>query len=84
MKRNWVESLKPALVLLIVLLAGPEFFLGMELLALLDLLGVGLFLLAHQAGIRVAVAQFSRWLCVRVVPVHLLAAIGVQLHGTSA
>jgi hypothetical protein len=72
-KRNWVESLKPLIVVLIALLAGPEFFLGMELLALLDLLGVGLFLLAHQVAVRVALSQLFSLLCRWAIPIHLLA-----------
>jgi hypothetical protein len=72
-KRSWPESLKPVIVVLIALLAGPELFLGMELLALLDLLGVGLFLLAYLCGVRLALSGMCAWLRPRAVPVHLLA-----------
>jgi hypothetical protein len=34
-------------MLLILLVAGPEYFVSMELLALLDILGVALFLLVR-------------------------------------
>jgi hypothetical protein len=60
-------------VLLILLVAGPEYFVSMELLALLDMLGVALFLLAHEYAVRMALLQFSGWLCRWAVPIHLLA-----------
>ena len=73
MKPNRLEILKPLLVLLIVLVAGPEFFLSMELLTLLDILGVGLFVLAHEYALRLALVQFMRWVCRWTVPILLLA-----------
>ena len=43
--------LRPLIVLLIVAGCGPEFFAAADLIALLDLLGVMLFMTAFQAGL---------------------------------
>ncbi|HYJ39621.1 MAG TPA: hypothetical protein VEW08_02455 [Steroidobacteraceae bacterium] len=42
--------LRPLIVLVIVVLCGPEVFAAADLVALLDLLGAGLFLTAFAAG----------------------------------
>jgi hypothetical protein len=42
--------LRPLIVLAIILFCGPEVFAAADLVALLDLLGVGLFLTAFAAG----------------------------------
>ena len=47
------DYLRPLLVLVIVLWCGPEVFAAADLVALLDLLGVMLFLTAFEAGYRV-------------------------------
>ncbi len=73
MKPNRIEALKPLLVLLIVIVAGPEFFLSMELLTLLDILGVGLFLLVHAYAVRLALLQLLKWAYRWAVPIQLLA-----------
>ena len=45
--------LRPLIVLLIVVAAGPEVFAAADMIALLDLLGVMLFLTAFNAGFTV-------------------------------
>lgn len=44
--------LKIVAVLVIILLAGPEFGVGLELLAILDVMGAELFLLSFVIGFR--------------------------------
>ena len=46
------DYLRPLIVLVIVLWCGPEVFAAADLVALLDLLGVMLFITAFEAGFR--------------------------------
>jgi hypothetical protein len=46
------DYLRPLIVLIIALWCGPEVFAAADLIALLDLLGVMLFLTAFEAGYR--------------------------------
>lgn len=63
--------LKPLLVLVLVLLAGPELYASVEIIAVLDILGVTLFLLSQGYGIRLAAIQTGSWLYRNLVPIHL-------------
>ena len=49
-----------ALTLLITAAAGPEIFAAMEMTALLELLGAGLFLTAYAAGVRLLANSLGR------------------------
>ena len=87
--------LRPLIVLVIVLLCGPEVFAAADLVALLDLLGVGLFMTAFAAGYRALglaalvrvqriffPAEWTVFLKVRSQP--SIVAHGLQLIGVNA
>ena len=55
----WLRAL---IILLIVVFSGPEIFAAADLIALLDLMGTMLFLLAFAAGLRALAPVVLSWL----------------------
>ena len=70
--------LKPFLVLLIVLLAGPEVFAAIELTTLLELVGAALFLLAFSAAFKLLGLAMLDALIRAALPTEFLAMIRMR------
>jgi hypothetical protein len=68
----WLRAL---IVLLIVVLSGPEIFAAADLIALLDLMGTMLFLFAFAAGLRALGPVALSWLRRLFVPAEWAALL---------
>lgn len=79
-----LQFLRPLLVALIALLAGPEVFLSIDLIALLDILGVALFLAAHSYGVRLAFSRSLEWFVLWAVPIQWKARRTARGQGERA
>lgn len=60
--RSGPDALKPLLLLVILVVAGPDFFMAMELTTLLELLGAALCMLAFVAGFRLLYVRSLSWI----------------------
>jgi hypothetical protein len=67
--------LKPLVILLIGLLAGPDIFVAVELTTILELLGATLFLLTFAVGFRMLGLAALEWLRKFLLPVEYVALI---------
>lgn len=83
------DYLKPAVILLIALVAGPDILAAIELTTLLELLGAAMFLLSFAIGLKlygfVALEKLRRFLL--PAPYAALAKIpglpAARVHGTA-
>jgi hypothetical protein len=71
--------LKPLVILMIGLLAGPDIFVAVELTTILELLGATLFLLTFAVGFRMLGVAALEWLRKFLLPVEYVALI--KMHG---
>jgi hypothetical protein len=79
--------LKPLIILMIGLLAGPEIFVAVELTTILEILGAALFLLSFAVGFRMLGLAAFEWLRSFLLPVEYVALIrmrgvpAARIHG---
>lgn len=72
--------LRPLIVLIVVLLCGPEVFAAADLVALLDLLGAGLFLTAFAAGTRALGLAVLAWMQRILFPAEWAVLLEARRH----
>ena len=72
--------LRPLLVLVVVLLCGPEVFLAADLVALVDLLGAVLFLTAFGVAFRVLGLAALTWIRRILFPTEWAVLMKVRSH----
>jgi hypothetical protein len=60
---------------------GPEIIAAMEVTALLEVLGAGLFLTAYAAGAKLAAARLWRAICRMIIPVAQMSVIRSNASG---
>jgi hypothetical protein len=79
--------LKPLIILMIGLLAGPEILVAVELTTILEILGAALFLLSFAVGFRMLGLAALEWLRRFLLPVEYVALIrmrgipAARIHG---
>jgi hypothetical protein len=73
---SWYAFLRPFIILVIVLLVGPDLFAYVELSTLLELLGSTLFLVAFAVGYRMLGVAVLKWLHRLLVPAECSVLIG--------
>jgi hypothetical protein len=71
--------LKPLVILVIALLAGPELFAAAELTTILELVGATMFLLAFAIGFELLALAALEWLRRLLLPVDCV--ILIKVHG---
>jgi hypothetical protein len=72
------DYMKPALIVLIALLAGPEIFAAIEMTAVLELLGATLFLLSFAVALRMFAGPALQSLKRLLLPCECVVLLGMR------